>query len=437
MPSSEERAYELNEVSWWAKWADETVWVSKNCYAIFSEAFKDEQFYNRGGFLGVERVPELVVEAVEKEFAKRRRQAPCMLVEEGRQWDKLRASLSSKGYAVGDKMLVMESRPQAKGKSAPNPDVEITLVGSRSKGKELQEWTKVYLQAFYGDQRLSGAVNKIMRKVVRDKKASVVLARIGRTPVGCAALYRTAGGVAGAYCVGTEPRFRGRGVAATMLKSMRALAEDEGRRLIIQAMASDGVEGFYLKQGFNLAYTKSVFARRPRRRTVGNDLPSGETFGVAMDRGADAGATKPFAEVFSGFEGVEAVRRLFGADTEEVISKLKVSLDSPRGYLRVDGETGNVMINPEYLKTGQERHLYLDVIHELTHVKQFREGKELYDRRYAYFERPTEIEAYQVAVDEARKIGMEEEEIIDYLRVEWVTEEEFQRFVSKMRINQG
>ncbi len=437
MPSREEKGYELNEVSWWAKWADETVWISKNCYAIFSSAFKDEYFYNRAGFLGVERVPEKVVEAIEKEFGRRKRKAPCILVEEGRPWDRLRTSLSSKGYVVGDRMLVMESRPQAKNKPATNPEVEVSLVGSRAKGNGLQEWTRTYLQAFYGDQRPSERVNRIMRKVVKDKKATVVLARIGKTAVGCAALYRTAGGVAGAYCVGTDPRFRGRGVGATMLKTIRELAESEGRRRGLQTMASDAVEGFYLKQGCRLAYTKSVFARRPRKAAVDDGLPSGETFGVMMDRGATAGTTVPFAEVFSGFEAIEAVRRLFGSDTDEVISKLKVSLDSPRGYLRVDGETGNVIINPEYLRAGHERHLYLDVIHELTHVKQFREGKELYDRRYAYFERPTEIEAYQVAVDEAKRIGMDKEEIIDYLRVEWVTEEEFQRFVSTMRIYEG
>src|SRR5271169_236503 len=118
LPSREPKGYELNEVSWWAKWVDDTVWVSKNCYAIFSNAFKDEQFYNRGGFLGVERVPELVVDAIEKEFAKRKLRTPCIMVEEGRPWDRLRSSLSSKGYVVGDRMLVMESSPQAMSKSA-------------------------------------------------------------------------------------------------------------------------------------------------------------------------------------------------------------------------------------------------------------------------------------------------------------------------------
>ncbi|MGH9921036.1 MAG: GNAT family N-acetyltransferase [Nitrososphaerales archaeon] len=437
MPSREDKGYELNEVNWWAKWVDETVWVSKTCYAMFSDTFKDEYFYNRGGFLGTERVPEDAIQAIEREFAKRKRATPYILVEEGRPWEKLNSSLFSRGYAVLDRMLVMEAGPKENGERASKTGVDVAVVSPRSKGKELQEWTRTYLQAFYGDLSLNSGVIKIMRQVVKDKRASVILARVGQAPAGCAVLFRTAGGVAGVYCVGTAPSFRERGVAAAVLAHVREIAEGEGRRLILQTLASDAVEGFYLKQGFRRVYTKTLYERRPRKVRPEWAAASGEAFGVTINRDAPAGTTKAFAEVFAGFERVEAVKGLFGRETEEVISKLKISLDSPRGYLRVDGETGNVIINPEYLKTGQERHLYLDVIHELTHVKQFREGKELYDRKFPYFERPTEIEAYRVAVEEARRIGMDKEEIVDYLRVEWVTEEEFMRFVSMMRMDEG
>jgi hypothetical protein len=44
-------------------------------------------------------------------------------------------------------------------------------------------------------------------------------------------------------------------------------------------------------------------------------------------------------------------------------------------------------------------------------------------------DRPTEIEAYRVAVDEARRIGLTEAEVVDYLKVEWVSEEDFHRFL--------
>jgi len=173
LPSRDTAEYELNEVSWWAKWVDETVWISKNCYAIFSEDFKDEFFFNRSGFLGIEKVPEEVVEAIENEFVKRKRQVSYVFVEDDGPWDKLSTSFASKGYVVKDRMLVMEDRPSAKGGSATNAQVKVALVGQRSRGKDIQEWTRTYLQAFYGDQRLSDKVNRIMLKVVKDKKASV------------------------------------------------------------------------------------------------------------------------------------------------------------------------------------------------------------------------------------------------------------------------
>lgn len=422
--------YELNEVSWWGKWVDETTWISKNCYVIFSEAFRDESFFNRSGFLGTEKLPAKVVEVIEKVFVKKGRHVSSVLLEEGHEQDKLRASLRFAGYAASDKMIVMESEGLGKGS---NPEVKVSALMARSPTKELQDWTRAYLAAFYGEQKLGVAVNKIVRGVAKDKSASLLLAKIGGEVAGCSAMYRTKGNIVGAYCIGTVPNFRKRGVGATMVRQMQQIAEKERRQLILQTLASDSVEGFYLKLGFKQAYVKDVFERRLREKGVeGRGL--GESFGVRINRSAKAGTTRPFAEVFEGFERVEAVRRMFGSKTEEVIEKLKISLDSPRGYLRVDGVTGNVIINPEYLRAGQERHLYLDVLHELAHVKQFMEGKELYDRRYQYFERPTEIEAYVVAVEEARRLGMKREEIVEYLRVEWVTDEEFAKFVGKMRI---
>ena len=144
--------------------------------------------------------------------------------------------------------------------------------------------------------------------------------------------------------------------------------------------------------------------------------------------------TCPLVEIFLGFEKLDAVRSIFGNETEHVLSKVMLVVEPREGYLHVDSETGNIVISSPYLESGDERHLYLDVIHELIHVRQFMEGKELFDKRYSYVDRPTEIEAYLHAVKEAKRIGMTEKEIVDYLRVEWVTEEEFERLVRRMGI---
>src|SRR5271165_160257 len=81
----------------------------------------------------------------------------------------------------------------------------------------------------------------------------------------------------------------------------------------------------------------------------------------------------PFRVLFTGFENLHAVRSIFGDETEGVLERLRVDVQSRWGYLRVDDETGNIVISGEYLKKGDERHIYLDVVHELVHVKQFME----------------------------------------------------------------
>lgn len=153
--------------------------------------------------------------------------------------------------------------------------------------------------------------------------------------------------------------------------------------------------------------------------------------GITLKRDVEGGSFF-FGEIFGGFANIEAVRSIFSGNTEKVLKNLRVDLQSRRGYLRIDDETGNVVVSLDYLRTGDERHLYLDVIHELIHIRQFMEGKELFDMKYSYLKRPTEIEAYAAAAEEAKRIGMGRDEIVDYLRVEWVTEDEFLEFLKVM-----
>lgn len=136
-----------------------------------------------------------------------------------------------------------------------------------------------------------------------------------------------------------------------------------------------------------------------------------------------------FTDYFQGFEKVEAVREIFGDKTEKVLNELKVEFVSRRGYMGVNEQDGHLIVSAYYLKSGTDRDIYLDIIHELVHVKQYLEGKKLFDNDYDYVERPTEIEAYKHAVKEARRLGMTEKEILSYLRTEWMNEKEFARLV--------
>ncbi|MCS4538957.1 MAG: hypothetical protein HYY67_08890 [Thaumarchaeota archaeon] len=144
--------------------------------------------------------------------------------------------------------------------------------------------------------------------------------------------------------------------------------------------------------------------------------------------------TYHFKEVFQGFENCQAVRDTFGEETDKVLDGLGVELYSRKGYMGVSETTGNLIVSTHYLKTGDELSIYLDVIHELVHVRQFREGKDLFDPNYQYVDRPTEIEAYAHSVKEAKRLGMTDDDIMDYLRMEWVTEEEVKRLAKSIGV---
>jgi len=143
----------------------------------------------------------------------------------------------------------------------------------------------------------------------------------------------------------------------------------------------------------------------------------------------------PILDVFPGLDGSKAFRNLFDDGLRErVLRECQIHVVAEDMYMYIDDEAGNVVAGLGYLKTGEERIVYLDVLHELTHIRQWHAGKELWDRRYNYVDRPTEIEAYQVAVEEARRLGMTDREIADYLRVEWTSREEHERLCQHLGV---
>ena len=141
-----------------------------------------------------------------------------------------------------------------------------------------------------------------------------------------------------------------------------------------------------------------------------------------------------FAEFFKGFDKNEAVRGIFGDKTTEVLSHLKVEISWIMGYMYVDGGDGHLVISKNYLNEGNRTDIYLDLIHELCHVKQFMKGRELFDPRYGYVDRPTEIEAYSYTVKEARRLGLSEERICCYLRTEWMSDDDFDRLCKSVGV---
>jgi len=140
-----------------------------------------------------------------------------------------------------------------------------------------------------------------------------------------------------------------------------------------------------------------------------------------------------FKNHFKNFEKVEAVKRVFGEKIHEALSNLEIEFTKSTIYMRVDDD-GRLLINPHYFEKANFTDLYLDVIHELVHVNQVITGQE-FQEELPYIEKPTEIEAYQVTVDEARALGLDEKRILDYLDSELINTEELRQLASIVGIN--
>ncbi len=141
----------------------------------------------------------------------------------------------------------------------------------------------------------------------------------------------------------------------------------------------------------------------------------------------------PFTDYFRGFEKLEAVKKIFGGETKKVLANLKVEFFSSRwGYMSTSDIDGHLIISSHHLKNSKFDVVYLDAIHELCHVKQFMDGRVLFDSRYEYVDSPIEIEAYKSTVEEAIRIGMPRAEIKEYLKVDWIDEKELERLAKNV-----
>jgi hypothetical protein len=157
--------------------------------------------------------------------------------------------------------------------------------------------------------------------------------------------------------------------------------------------------------------------------------------GFRVRRSASLGEYK-FTQIFIGVENSETLLRVFGSqrNTLKIIHHLKLRVVDSDWGVWLDHNTGAVCVGQRYLRTAKPSYLYLDVVHVLVHVKQFLDGKELFDQTFEYVDRPTEIEAYRYTVEEAKHLDMTEEDILRYLRVDAVDDDELGRLIEKIGV---
>ncbi|MBU0987752.1 MAG: hypothetical protein KKH68_10930 [Proteobacteria bacterium] len=142
------------------------------------------------------------------------------------------------------------------------------------------------------------------------------------------------------------------------------------------------------------------------------------------------------ADIFPDLINMPILSEIFRSqqEIENVFANTKVIIVNQRHEMSVANQDGTISIGLSYIQRSDTATLYLDIIHELVHVRQHRDGLDLYDSKKSYVDRPTEIDAYRLTVKEARRIKFTQDQILDYLRVDWISSEEHQRLAIKLKV---
>jgi hypothetical protein len=146
----------------------------------------------------------------------------------------------------------------------------------------------------------------------------------------------------------------------------------------------------------------------------------------------------PFTRFFRGFERNPAVRSLFGARAGRVLARQKVEFFSSRfGYMGTSDLDGHLLISTHHLRESDLTTIYLDLVHELCHVRQFQRGRPLFYPKLSYVDAPSEIEAYRFTVTEGRRLGLSDAELLEYLTIEWISPAELRRLARYCGVKVG
>jgi hypothetical protein len=189
-------------------------------------------------------------------------------------------------------------------------------------------------------------------------------------------------------------------------------------------------------------------ARPKKKANDGEIVPPG--FRVARDLRA---GRHPILDVFPGLDRLTTAERLvldpvararlFRETSIHLVEQdlwMYVSpRELPKGVRRewrpiVSPEIDCIVVGLNHLKESPPLTLFMDIYHELCHILQRRDGADLWPPGVSYVKRWTEVEAYRFVVHEARGIGVSDEFLREYLRVEWVSEEEHRELLAELKV---
>lgn len=188
----------------------------------------------------------------------------------------------------------------------------------------------------------------------------------------------------------------------------------------------------------------------PARRTTPSEVKAPKGFRVTRDLPA---GRHPLLAAFPGLDQLPMAERLqpdaaaraklFDETCVQVVAEdlwmYVAPWDAPPGRRRewnpvVSPGSDCIVIGKSHLAESSELMLFMDIFHELCHVIQRQGGANLWPPGVSYVRRWTEIEAYRFVIEEARRLGVSDDFLREYLQVEWISEDEHRQLLETLEV---
>jgi hypothetical protein len=93
-----------------------------------------------------------------------------------------------------------------------------------------------------------------------------------------------------------------------------------------------------------------------------------------------------------------------------------------------------IVVGKGHLADSPALMLFMDIYHELCHIRQRQAGANLWEPGVSYVRRWTEVEAYRFVVEEARSLGVPNQFLREYLKVEWISVKEHRELLAELKV---
>lgn len=122
----------------------------------------------------------------------------------------------------------------------------------------------------------------------------------------------------------------------------------------------------------------------------------------------------PFIKYFQGFEKMPGVQRVYGKKAPGALKKLKVEfIEAPFGSIFPSDDDGHIVVNAGWMKEATDRAVYLDILLAFAILKNME--KEGATERSQFGNSQGMRAAYKTMVEEARRLGAPDSEIMEHL----------------------